>query len=75
MLKKLKELNPRTERGYRKRRHFQYLTPDYGTPALREHLSNVIFLVKACHNWGDFKRRLEAAAPKQGDTIPLSLDD
>jgi len=75
VLKKLKELNPRIERGYRKRRHHQFMTRDYGHPALKEHLSNVIFLMKACRNWDDFKRRLEAAAQKQGDTIPLPLDD
>lgn len=73
--KELKRLNPRTERGYRLRKHFQYLTSDYGTPALREHLSNVIFLMRGCRDWDDFERRLERAAPKVGDTIPLPLDD
>ena len=71
----LKKLNPRTEKGHRKRKHFQHLTPNYGTPALREHLSNVIFLMRGCKNWDDFERRLEHAAPKYGDTIPLPLDD
>ena len=73
--KELKRLNPRTERGYRKRKHFQHLTPDYGTPALREHLSNVIFLMRGCKNYQDFDRRLERAAQKHGDTIPLPLED
>lgn len=72
--KELKKINPRTEKGHRKRKHFQRLTPDYGTPALREHLSNIIFLMRGCRDWDDFKRRLEASAPKQGDTIPLPLD-
>ncbi len=72
--KELKRLNLRTEKGYRKRKHFQYLTPDYGTPALREHLSNVIFLMRGCRNYQDFERRLESAAQKYGDTIPLPLD-
>lgn len=72
--KELKKLNPRTESGRRKRKHFQYLTQDYGTPALRQHLSNVIFLMKGCRDWADFKRRLEAAAPRQGDTLPLPYD-
>jgi len=74
VLKKLKELNPRTEKGRRKRTHHQHLTRDYGHPALREHLGNVIFLMRGCRNWDDFKRRLESAAPKHGDTIPLPLD-
>jgi len=75
VLKELRKLNPRTEKGNRKRKHFQYLTPDYGTPALREHLSNVIFLMRGCKNYQDFDRRLERAAQKHGDTIPLPLDD
>jgi len=75
VLKELKKLNPRTEKGYRKRKYFQHLTPDYGTPAFREHLSNAIFLMRGCRDWNDFKRRLEAAAPKQGDTIPLPLGE
>lgn len=73
VLKELKKLNPRTEKGYRRRKYFQHLTQDYGTPAFREHLSNAIFLMRGCRNWDDFNRRLEAAAPKQGDTIPLNL--
>lgn len=75
ILKELRRLNPRTEKGHRKGAFHQYLTRDIGHPALREHLSNVIFLMKGCRNWEDFKRRLESAAPKQGDTIPLPLDD
>jgi hypothetical protein len=73
--KELRKLNPRTERGHRKRKHFQYLTQDYGTPALREHLSNVIFLMRGCRDWDDFRRRLESAAPRQGDTMPLPFDE
>jgi len=73
ILKELKKKNPVTERGYRKGRHHQLFTRDYGHPALKEHLANVIFLMRACRDWDDFKRRLEAAAPKQGDTLPLDL--
>jgi hypothetical protein len=75
VLKELNRVNPRTDKGYRKRKQFQHMTPDYGTPALRAHLSNVIFLMRACRDWDDFKRRLETAAPRPGDTIPLALED
>jgi len=75
VLNKLRELNPKTEKGYRKRKHHQHMTRDYGDPALKEHLANVIFLMRTCKDWDDFKRRLERAAPKLGDTIPLPLDD
>jgi hypothetical protein len=49
------------------------MTSDYGTPELRDHLKNVIFLMKGCSTWGNFKRMLERAAPKYGDTIQLPL--
>lgn len=75
VLKKLRELNPKTEKGHRKRRHHQHMTRDYGHPALKEHLANVIFLMRACRDWDDFQRRLEAAAPKYGDTMPLPFED
>jgi len=75
VLKKLKKLNPKTEKGHRKRRHHQHMTRDYGHPALKEHLANVIFLMRGCRDWDDFKRRLEAAAPKQGDTLLLPFED
>ena len=42
--KELKRKNPRLPSGYRKRKHFQYLTKDIGHPTLKEHLSNIIFL-------------------------------
>lgn len=73
--KELKRLNPRTEKGRRKRMHFQYLTEDYGTPALRRHLANVIFLMRGCTDYDDFERRLNRASPKYGDTIPLPFED
>ncbi len=75
VLKELRKKNPVTETGSRKRKFFQYLTEDIGNPALREHIANVIFLMRACNKWSDFKRMLERAAPKYGDTLPLDLDD
>jgi hypothetical protein len=74
VLKTLRELNPRTEPGRRGHTNHQHMTRDYGDPALKEHLSNVIFMMRGCRDWDDFKRRLESAAPKQGDTLPLPLD-
>lgn len=70
----LKEKNPRLASGNRARKHHQHFTRDYGHPALKEHLSNVIFLMKTCANDSDFKHRLDRAAPKYGDTLPLALE-
>jgi len=75
VLKTLRELNPKTDKGYRKHKHHQHMTRDFGDPALKEHLANVVFLMRTCKDWDDFKRRLERAAPRMGDTIPLPLDD
>ena len=73
VLKELKKLNPRLPSGNRKRKYFQFLTQDWGNPALREHLSHTIFLMKACTAWEDFKKRLDRVTPKYGDTIPLDF--
>lgn len=77
VLEALRKVNPRSESsGTRKRKHHQHLTPDYGHPALKEHLSNVIFLMKTCGSDSEFKRRLEIAAPKHGVTPMFpDLDD
>ena len=75
VLKTLKKKNPRQQSGNRKRKHHQYFTRDYGHPELKTHLSNAIFLMKASANWDKFKRALNRAAPKYGDTIDLPVGD
>lgn len=71
VLKKLKELVPRMQSGARVRKFHQHLTEDIGVPELQQHISNLIFLMKGCKNWDEFKERLELAAPKFGDTMRL----
>lgn len=71
IVKKLREVNPRKESGGRARKHHQHLTEDIGVPELKTHLNNVVFLMKTCASWDDFKHRLDMASPKFGDTIPL----
>lgn len=66
LLDRLKKLVPRNEKGNRPRKFHMHLTEDIGIPELQEHLSNVIFLMKGCTTWDDFKRRLERAKPKYG---------
>lgn len=74
VLKDLREKNPRLPSGYRARKQHQYFTRDLGYPALTEHISNLIFLMKGCTKWSDFKRKLNRAVPKYGDTIELDLN-
>lgn len=74
VLAKLREKNPvQAETGYRRWKHHQYLTEDIGIPELQRHLENVIFLMRSCTDWDDFKRRLDIAAPTYGKTIPLEF--
>jgi hypothetical protein len=75
VLRELKRLNPRLPSGRRRRTFHQHLTRDFGSPELRDHLAQVIFLMKACTDWDDFRRRLNRAAQKYGDTIPLDLEE
>lgn len=74
VLKALREKNPRLPTGQRKYKHHQYLTDDLGIPELQTHLSNIIFLMRSCTSWDDFKRRLERTSPKYGDTISLDFE-
>lgn len=74
ILEKLRALNPR-KGANRVRKHHQHLTTDIGVPELAEHLSNVIFLMRTCTSWQEFKVRLDAASPKYGDTRQLLLED
>lgn len=74
ILKKLQELNPKTDKGNRKNKHFQYFTDDYGLPELKEHLTKVMFLMDASGNdWDLFKSLLNRASPKQGNSLELEL--
>lgn len=69
VLKALRIKNPIQVTGYRKRKHHQHITQDYGHPKLKELLSNAIFLMKVCVDWNDFKYRLNLVKPKCDETV------
>ena len=71
----LKRLNPKDDTGRRPAKHHQWLTEDIGHSVLQAHLNGVIALMRAAPSWDGFKRSLQRAFPKLGETIPLSLDD
>ncbi len=71
----LEKRNPTNRAGNRRVRHHQYFTEDIGHAALAQHLHTVISLMKASTNWEMFKRLLERALPKQGETIRFTLND
>lgn len=72
LLRKLEEKNP-INSGRRKAKHFQWLTEDIGEPALSQHLYAVVTLLKVSQSWDDFKRMLDSALPKRGETLKLPI--
>jgi hypothetical protein len=75
VLAKLREKTPKDHKGRRRHKFFQWLTDDYGHPALKQHLSNLIFLMKAHPTWQGFYRALQRAAPKYGDRFLPHIHD
>ena len=63
VLAELKKKNPTVRPGYRKGKHFQWLTEDIGDPALRQHLWSVITLMKASDTWEHFYPMANRALP------------
>ncbi|MGH9867346.1 MAG: P63C domain-containing protein [Candidatus Polarisedimenticolia bacterium] len=70
VLKELQAMNPVTDTGRRKHKHFQWLTDDIGHPKLREHLAAVTALMRASQSWDSFKGMLDRALPKY-KVLPL----
>ena len=75
VLAELRRRNPKLPAGYRKSRHHQWFTPDFGDPRLKEHLAAVTAPMRAAPNWDGFMRSLNRAFPKLNETIPLALED
>lgn len=74
VLEELRRINPVTEKGYRRRRHHQYLTEDIGHPHLREHMTSIITLMRAASSWPGFKRLFSRVFPAQGDQLELDIE-
>lgn len=74
ILQELERLNPKDDRGVRRAKHHQYLTEDVGHPALAQHIYAVMGLMRVSQNWDDFKRLLDRAFPRRGDTLCLPLE-
>ncbi|WP_400581402.1 P63C domain-containing protein [Pseudomonas aeruginosa] len=75
ILEELQRKNPVTEKGYRKSKHFQWLTDDIGHPALAQHMYATIGFMRAEENWDSFITRFHKAFPKKGENLALALDD
>ncbi len=64
VLEKLKEKNPIVPQTNRRRwKNFQFLSGDIGQPDLRDHLLQVIAVMRASSNWATFKRLFARSFP------------
>ena len=75
VLAELRSRNPVMPQGWRKNRHHQWFTPEFGNPRLKEHLEGVTALMRAAPNWDSFKRSLDRAYPKPGTQFPMTIDE
>ena len=73
--KKLNEINPRLPKGYRKSKHHQHTTEDYGLPELKAHLIRVMAYMDAAANDTQFMRLMNRGCPKYGGNYEMPLDD
>jgi hypothetical protein len=71
LLEELEKLNPKDEKGHRKRKHHQWLTEDVGHPALAQHLYAIIGFMRASTTWEHFYRMVQRAFPKKNTTMLL----
>lgn len=75
VLDELRVLNPTDEETKRrKHRHHQFLSEDVGQPDLRDHILQIIPLMKVSKTWEGFKKLLDVAFPKKGTQIELDMD-
>jgi hypothetical protein len=75
VLDELRRKNPSTEKGYRKHRHFQYLTPEIGHPALSRHLYELLGMARASESWERFYRLADRTFPRVNTNLLLPFED
>jgi hypothetical protein len=76
VLEKLRELNPKIKSTKRRKWKFtQFLSHDIGQPDLRDHLLQLIAIMRASANKSIFKRLFARAFPSGPEQLELSLDD
>ncbi len=75
LLDRLKEINPKNERGKLENPYFSFLTDEVGEPKLREFFGGLIALSKATNNWKKYVAMVNKVYPKQGDTLQFDFND
>jgi P63C domain len=67
VLSKLRELNPTQEDSKRRKfKHHQFLSLEVGQPDLRDHILQILPIMRISKDWKTFKRHLDVAFAKQG---------
>lgn len=74
VMTELRRLNPVTESGYRRHKHFQFLTANTGNEHLDKQISAVMMLMRISDNRGEFERNFERAFEKEQTRLPLTID-
>jgi len=75
VLEELRTRNPTKEgTGQRKWKHHQFLSEDIGQADLRDHLLQLVAIMRISRDWTIFKANFEAAFPKKGDQTALELN-
>jgi hypothetical protein len=74
VLEELRKKNPVGEKGRRKSMHHQHLSDAVGHPGLREHIKQVMALMRAADTWDQFYALLERSLPVYMDRPGSLLD-
>lgn len=76
VLQSLRQVNPTDEETKRRKfKHHQFLSEDVGQPDLRDHILQIIPIMKISKTWDGFKRHMDVAFPKSGTQVELFADD
>ena len=75
VLPELRKLNPVNDRGYRRHKHFQYLTADTGNVHLDRQITAVTTILKVSDDRKDFEENFKKAFGKPYQPrLPLVVD-
>ena len=79
LLKELETRCPKDEKGNRKGKMHQLLTPDIGDPMLSQHMHALVMFqrsaIKNGYGWNKFVKMVDQVMPRRGDTLELDLLD
>jgi hypothetical protein len=75
VLEELRSKNPVTPKGYRRYKHFQFLTEDIGNPHLERQVASVTTLMRASPNWATFERLFNRAFGIQSEFYFKELEE